>query len=290
MAKKKSRGLRPGGFSLFVLLCGLLIGLPAVQSEWRADSELSRKVDISLQTLKGQDLSLPSGGFSLEILSTNGLQPTARQLDQMLRATGDRTGSFTYTNKAVGIFTMSAQAIDRRQHLVNTYLEGYEPFKVDNVVLPLYLLARHKSYESDRIQYAGREDVWQSSRQAFFYPRGDCEDHAILLADWLISMGEDARVVIGQMAGQGHAWVILFKDGTEYLLEATKKRGISKNKPCPVAALFTKYNPRYMFNRQYFWENAGSTFTTKYSGGQWKKKSRLIYERGSVANTGKINH
>jgi hypothetical protein len=57
-----------------------------------------------------------------------------------------------------------------------------------------------------------------------------------------------------------------------------------------VAALFTKYNPRYMFNRQYFWENTGSTFTTKYSGGQWKKKSRLIYEKGSVANTGKINH
>ena len=58
---------------------------------------------------------------------------------------------------------------------------------------PLYTLAQRKRYQLDAKQYAGRSEVWQTSRQAFFYPRGDCEDHAIALADWLIEMGEDAR-------------------------------------------------------------------------------------------------
>lgn len=278
MARKRTKGRWAGSFFLLCLILWFLAFLNSIKREWESDFELNRKVDASLSALNGQDLGLKDGAFSLEILPGHGMKRTARQIELMLRATGDRSGTFTFEDRIAGIFTMSAQAIDRRQYLVNAFLEGYEPFRVDNVILPLYVLAQRKSYQLDVEQYAGREEVWQSSRQAYFYPRGDCEDHAILLADWLISMGEDARVVVGEMRGGGHAWVVLFKNGNEYLLEATTKNGISRHKPYPLAALFAGYCPAYMFNRESFWENTGMKFTTKYSGKHWVRKSSLRFK------------
>ena len=67
-------------------------------------------------------------------------------------------------------------------------------------------------------------EIWQNSRQAYLHTRGDCEDHAIILADWLIALGHDARVVLGNHRGGGHAWVVLFQDGREMILEATSKK------------------------------------------------------------------
>ena len=93
-------------------------------------------------------------------------------------------------------------------------------------------------------------------------------------------MGEDARVVVGDMKGTGHAWVVLFRDGREYLLEATKKYGVSRNKPYPLAALYKDYHPEFMFNRDYFWVNNGTKYTTRYSDNNWEKKSRYIPASG----------
>lgn len=256
----------------------VLVVLGVVKREWQVTSALNRNSETSLLALNEEDMTLPTSGYSLEILSEPGKKLTDQQINKMLRKTGDKAGMFTYQGRGVGTYTASAQALDRRQHLVNTFLEGFEPFKVENVMMPLYVLATRKIYLLDSKQYSGRQDVWQSSRQAFFYPRGDCEDHAIVLADWLIEMGEDTRVATGLMDGGGHAWVILFKDGKEYLLEATQKAGLSRSRAYPLAALHTDYNPKYMFNREYFWENIGSKFTTKYSGEKWQKKSRLGYK------------
>ena len=86
-------------------------------------------------------------------------------------------------------------------------------------------------------------------------------------------MGEDARVVVGDWADIGHAWVVLFKDGKEYLLEATKKSGLGRNKPYPLTDLFTEYHPKYMFNQGEFWVNTGSVYTTDYSSRNWEKRS-----------------
>ena len=239
-------------------------------------NEMRGQIDTSLMALGKQDLSMKSRRKGLTLYPSE-KKVAAYRIDKMLRSTGDVTGIFTYFDGETGVYTMSAQGIDKLQYLVNNYLEGYQPFEVENVMLPLYALSQRKSYLLDSKQYSGREDVWQSSRQAFYYPRGDCEDHAVVLADWLIEMGEDARVVVVDMDGGGHDWVVLFKEGKEFLLEATKKVGLSRNKPYPLAMLYPGYHPKYMFNREHFWENTGSKLTTQYSTDKWQKKSRYNF-------------
>lgn len=201
-----------------------------------------------------------------------------KDINKLLAKSYGKSGTFIYGSAP---YTISAQAIDKSHYLVHSFLEGYQPFKVSNVMMPLYVLSQRKSYMLDSKQYAGRPEVWQSSRQAFLYPRGDCEDHAIALADWLIEMNEDARVVLGKVeGGGGHAWVVLYKDGKEYLLEATQKTGVSRNKAYPLAKLFPNYQPSFMFNRNYFWVNKGSKVTTRYSGKEWVKMSRYSSKKG----------
>lgn len=238
-----------------------------------ATASLKNKIEAEVLSLAQQDLTLPRDGYRLDILSTDFSLP-ASDIYRMLAKAHGESYPMLYSLPLIGTYTMSAQAVDNDHYLVNTYLEGYAPFEVSNVMTPLFVLSQRKHYQFDAKQYAGREDVWQSSRQAFYYPRGDCEDHAIVLADWLIEKGEDARVVLGEVEdGGGHAWVVLFKHGKEYVLEATQKEGLSRTKPYPVAVLYQDYHPHYMFNREYFWENSGSKYTTDYSNIKWKKKS-----------------
>lgn len=230
-------------------------------------------VRSALLALGQQDLNLPNEGYELEVLPIH-YTLSNWQIHQTMMQQNGVSQSVAYAINDIGTYTMSSPAINGSHYLVNTYLEGYAPFPVDNVMVPLYILSQRKQYQLDANQYAGREEVWQSSRQAFYYPRGDCEDHAIVLADWLIENGEDARVVVGDVArGGGHAWVVLFKHGKQYLLEATQKSGLSATKPYPLAVLYTDYHPQFMFNREYFWENAGSKYTTQYAGKQWHRNS-----------------
>ncbi len=237
------------------------------------DKDVKQNIDLALSEFDEQfDLFSPNEQ-SLDILPT-GDRLSDRDIQTLLKPMYNKSGAFSYSYNGLNAITMSAQSINRAHFLVNTYLEGYKPFDVENVMMPLYVLSQRKSYLLDSTQYQGREDVWQSSRQAFLYPRGDCEDHAIALTDWLIEMGEDARVVLGDVNGDGHAWVILFKNGKEYLLEATKKSGLGRNKPYPVAKLHTDYHPQFMFNRTGFWVNNKSKYTTDYSGSHWQKMSK----------------
>ena len=173
--------------------------------------------------------------------------------------------------------TISAIGVDRRHHFVNAYLDGFQPFRTEQLWVPLYTIANKLEYQRDHQQYPWGQDVWQSSRQAFYNTRGDCEDHALALADWLMSMGYDARVVLGTAMREYHAWVVLFHEEREFLLEATSKRKKMDWSLYPLAGLQTNYQPEYMFNRRFFWTNQGSAFTTRYSGDQWLKQSR--YER-----------
>jgi len=170
----------------------------------------------------------------------------------------------------------TAFGTDYLHHFVNNYLIGYEPFKTNQLWIPHYTIAMRLKYQLDADQYGGLKEVWQNSRQAFFNTRGDCEDHAIILADWLISMGLDARVVLGTYENGGHAWVVVFKDSKVFLLEATSKQKRKHWRFYPLADFETNYNPKCMFNREYFWLNTGSIYTTRYSGFQWIKKSRFF--------------
>ena len=171
--------------------------------------------------------------------------------------------------------------VDKQYHIANSFLEGYAPFETKKLWVPLYTIGRKLTYQYDHITHIGYKEIWYTSSQAFKYARGDCEDHAIALADWLMTMGEDARVVLGYYKETGHAWVILFKNGKEYILEATQKRSLKS--PYKEAKYLPHYKPKYMFNYYEFWENTGFYHTTNYSSNKWIKKSKYI--RNSMNKT-----
>lgn len=172
--------------------------------------------------------------------------------------------------------TASARGLDQQHHFANSYLVGFKPFKTRQLWVPLYTLAMNKEYQYDHQQYAGLSDIWQTSRQAYYQKRGDCEDHAILLADWLIELDVDARVALGTHNGQGHAWVVAIIDGQEYLLEATSKRRQTSWQAMPLAALAEGYEVEFQFNRNFFWAKKSAASTRKYRGSHWIKKSQFV--------------
>ncbi len=193
---------------------------------------------------------------------------------KMLYASRKEKSMVFYSLNGAKEFTASATGTDLKHHIVNSYLVGFIPFRTKNTWIPWQTLARKKTYQIDQLTYKGRPDVWQTSKQAYKITRGDCEDHAIALADWLIGMGNDARVVVGTYKGEGHAWVVLLKAGKEFILEATQKSNINTMIRFPLATQMPGYHPSYMFNRTHFWKNTGSRITSNYSSSKWIKKSR----------------
>ena len=171
--------------------------------------------------------------------------------------------------------TASAFGTDYLHHFVNHYLVGYAPFQTENLWMPHYTISMRLKYQLDAQQYGGYKEVWQNSKEAFINTRGDCEDHALALTDWLIELGVDARVVLGSYKNEGHAWVVVFLENGVFLLESTSKRKNRSWKHYPLAKFETNYHPQYMFNRDYFWMNTGSKFTTNYDSNSWIKKSRF---------------
>ncbi|MBN1586260.1 MAG: transglutaminase domain-containing protein [Candidatus Omnitrophica bacterium] len=121
--------------------------------------------------------------------------------------------------------------------------------------------------------------MWQNSRQAFLHAKGDCEDHAILLADWLIEAGYDARVALGYCDEGFHAWVVLLYEGKEFVLEATTRMRPSKWEYYPQVFRLSEYRPCYQFNREFFWVNNSSETNRYYTGGSWELVSKFVSER-----------
>lgn len=202
---------------------------------------------------------------------------SASKMRKMLSQSGRLDGVVFYNTRNANEFTASARGTDGKHHIVNSFLVGYAPYKTDNIWIPLQVLTRKKVYEYDEINM-GKGEMWQTSKQAHRIKKGDCEDHALALADWLITMGEDARVVLGKMEGEGHAWVVLLKDGRQYLLETTKKIEVKSGEKFPLTVDLPGYKPRFMFNRTLFWKNEGATSTSDYRSSHWKVKS--VYTLG----------
>ncbi len=181
---------------------------------------------------------------------------------------------YTWSREEGEEVTGSASGVDQKTWFANSFLVGYKPFDTESIWEPLATLSLRKGYILDHQLYGPQlAEVWQNSRQGFLYSRGDCEDHAIILADWLIALGHNARVVLGKHKNQGHAWVILFKNGKEYVLEATSKRRPRSIRDFELAALATDYHPIYQFDREHFWVNTGSEFTTRYNDAKWHIRS-----------------
>jgi hypothetical protein len=240
------------------------------------DPILRQDIDQALQ-LKGE-MSPELGGYVQSLqFAGDSLDGRFYEADMQRSVTHHHAGSLLWNLGQDLPVTITAIGVDRQHHFVNAYLEGFRPFRTEQLWVPLYTIAHKLEYQRDHLQYPGLNEVWQSSRQAFYNTRGDCEDHALILADWMIAMGYDARVVLGDFDGEGHAWVVVFLDGQEFVLEATSKRKKMNWSQYPLASLQTEYQPEYMFNRSFFWTNRGSKFTTRYSGSQWLRQSR--YER-----------
>jgi len=186
--------------------------------------------------------------------------------------------SWNSSSNSKKTYALAAPSTSSDYYFTNAYLNGYVPYKTKSLWQPLEAIRIRFKYKNDALAYQKRPEVWQTSKESFINLRGDCEDHAIALADWLIGLGYDARVAIGMVKfkGQppgGHAWVVLFKDNKEYLLEATRKR---KWNLLPLASTMPNYFPTRMFNRKDTWTNIGSDKTTKYSGEKWVKSGEFV--------------
>ncbi|GAA5215773.1 transglutaminase-like domain-containing protein [Corallincola platygyrae] len=209
---------------------------------------------------------------SVHVLS-NGKNVFEQDIVAFIRSQQSQTDTtYLWRFEPDGYSTATAQGLDNQHHFVNSYLVGYSPFQTDKLWVPLYTVATRKQYQLDSEQYQ-KGDLWQNSAQAYLYTRGDCEDHALLLADWLIASGIDARVVMGNYRNEGHAWVVAFKDGEAFLLEATDKRRYAAWRHYPKASLAKHYAPEIMFNRHSLWLNQGSKQTRDYQGSHWQKRS-----------------
>lgn len=226
-----------------------------------------------------------SSSFDNETFHSNDLAQAISYIPNTDNTGTNNTGNYIWQDNEGNPFAYAALGIDRNHHFANSFLIGYEPYKTDQVWQPLVTIALKKTYQFDHDQHGPAwSDVWQNSRQAYLYSHGDCEDHAILLADWLISMGYDARVAIGNIPSGGHAWVILFHDDKEYLLEATSKRRPRSTSDFTQAKYAPEYQPKFMFNRTTFWVNTGSQLTTQYRNEYWKPTATFTPENLNTSN------
>lgn len=185
--------------------------------------------------------------------------------------------SYTYSWKSASgqLVAMSADHVVDGHFFVQGFLTDWIPYETQRWWEPWFATAHKLRYRYDHQRYPGRADVWQTARESWLQGSGDCEDHALLLADWLASHGEDARVVLGELNGNGHAWVVVLRDGQTYLLEATRKFGRRALRQYPLASTLAGYQPQAMFNRDSLWINEGASMTTRYDDERWRLASHF---------------
>ncbi len=208
-----------------------------------------------------------------EDLGTQGMQPKKGVMvdtsgQRIQKPQDDFRGGWLYMvkNRFKTIVGLAAKASNLQYYYANGYFLDFVPFEVDNVYIAMNYVAQRLRYQYDKEQFGGR-DIWQTSKEAYERMRGDCEDHAILLADWLSTLGFDARVAVGTHKGNGHAWVVWFKEGESYIIEATAKR---KRFFFPYAKMMTDYKAKYMFNKDAFWVKEGYALNDDYVTG-WRR-------------------
>ena len=139
---------------------------------------------------------------------------------------------------------------------------SYPPRSKDRLIDICRTLAGAMSYELDHKQHGPeRTEVWHSSLESLHFKKGDCEDHSILLVDWLVSEGYEARVVVGDVTGDGflgdggHAWVAVRLQGVEYHIEATNKNSDPMAPVDNVDSVWPgrRYVAKFQFDHGGFW-------------------------------------
>jgi len=95
------------------------------------------------------------------------------------------------------------------------------PFAEPEVVPP-YMDCLIKANSLPFVSETAGYDIWYPPNVALKRNKGDCEEHAFLLYDYLDKKEIKSRVVFGYMEGnkqKGHAWVELVHEGTTYILD-----------------------------------------------------------------------
>ncbi len=260
------------GSWLFLLTVLALAGVIFLSEKFAYDNQVPRKLAPVETGIETRDDERPRRGQVREAEGRE-LPMSDIEFQHFIREHRVPAGESTVTLMRSGHpLTLLAFGADGEFHPVNAYFLDYVPFRDERVWVPLAVIAQRLRYSLDEDLFTGFREVWQTSRQAYRHGWGDCEDHAVLLADWLAGMGHDARVVLGRHAEGGHAWVVLFAEGETYILEATEKR---QHRRYPLASLLPDYRPEVMFNRDWLWLNEGTPMTTDYTGSAWRAVSRF---------------
>ncbi len=164
-----------------------------------------------------------------------------------------------------------AAGTDRRYRRPPWFLKGYQPRSIRNP-LDAWLTVLTRVRYADDFQRFGWGEIWQTAEETYRMRQGDCEDSAILLADWLTASGYKARVATGQHQGGGHAWVVVWAGGHSYVLEPTGGRGNYRRVP-PRASISTDYVPASQFDRTGIWFRTSPDWTAEYDNdSQWKRR------------------
>jgi predicted transglutaminase-like cysteine proteinase len=165
-----------------------------------------------------------------------------------------------------------------RYRWANEYLTGYEPptrysdedsrlhelFAIWNAVVSTI------TYTKDGTPACPNRDAWQTPLETMVRGKGDCEDTALLLADWLLARGFDARVAIGRYGDMGqHAWVVVRVENVEYLLESTEGTP-NIEKPPFVSDVGQRYVPETLFDRENLYVRAKPH--DRFSNVYWSQK------------------
>jgi hypothetical protein len=233
---------------------------------WIAGIDLDKLKPATL----GHAFSAPASTRWIEFVKdSRGFRVDEATLAKNIEKRFDRWYSYGINFSGSDVTTL-APGLDFRHHIANAYLVGFVPYSNVDTWVAIYALALSKTYQLDSQQH-GKLEIWQTSKESFYYPDGDCEDHAIALADWLIGLNLDARVVLGDANG-GHAWVVLLQGSQTYLIESTDK-GRAARAPIPLAMSLPGYHPRVMFNRDSYWVNTGTKYTVNYANNAWVKRS-----------------
>jgi hypothetical protein len=158
------------------------------------------------------------------------------------------------------IYGMLAADTGEHFHYVTEFLTGNAPpiqyppgqSKLEELMTIWRAETGRCRYLSDG-SYEDNEN-WQTSNETYERRRGECEDLAILLADWLLTRGFQARVVIGshpaaQDAQDAYAWVVVRLDGKDYLLESTEFP-LNLQSPPLLSEAGSRYVPELSFDRQ----------------------------------------
>lgn len=170
----------------------------------------------------------------------------------------DEDGHFRFANEYLTGFQPPARYAEDASKL-------HEMFTIWNAVIASC------RYSKDSTKGAPNRDCWQTAVETLVRGKGDCEDSAILLADWLISRGFDARVALGRYGDIGqHAWCVVRLDNVEYLLESTE--GAPKNDKLPfVHEVGARYVPETLFDRDNIYVR--SKPHDRFDGSYWATKN-----------------